>query len=51
MSIYSIKATSYYVIFIDEFSRKTWIYFMKTKGEIFSHFRAFKVKVENMTTM
>ncbi len=29
--------------FINEFSRKTWIYFMKTKGEALSHSRAFKV--------
>ena len=26
----------YYVSFIDEFSRKTWIYFMKNKDEVFS---------------
>jgi transposase InsO family protein len=49
MSIASVKGTSYYVTFIDEFSRKTWIYFMKTKDGVFNHFRAFKAQVENMT--
>jgi transposase InsO family protein len=49
MSVASVKGASYYVTFIDDFSRKTWIYFMKTKDEVFSHFRAFKAQVENMT--
>jgi hypothetical protein len=49
MSVDSMKGASYYVTFIDDFSRKTWIYFMKTKDEVFSHFRAFKSQVENMT--
>jgi hypothetical protein len=49
MSVASVKGASYYVTFIDDFSRKTWIYFMKTKDEVFSHFREFKAQVENMT--
>jgi transposase InsO family protein len=49
MSVTSMKGASYYVTFIDDFSRKTWIYFMKTKDEVFSHFREFKTQVENMT--
>jgi hypothetical protein len=35
----------YYVSFIDDFSRKTWIYFLKTKGELFSKFKEFKALV------
>jgi hypothetical protein len=38
----SVKGASYYVTFIDDFSKKNWIYFMKTEDEVFSHFRAFK---------
>jgi transposase InsO family protein len=29
--------------------RKTWIYFMKTKDEVFSRFQEFKALVENQT--
>jgi hypothetical protein len=38
MPVASVKGASYYVNFIDDFSRKTWIYFMKTKGEVSIHF-------------
>ena len=30
----------YYVTFIDDFSRKVWIYFLKEKSEVFSKFKA-----------
>jgi hypothetical protein len=42
MSVASLQGSSYYVTFIDEFSRKTWIFFMKTKDEVFSQFREFR---------
>ena len=32
---------------IDDFSRKTWIYFLKNKGEVFSKFREFKSLIDN----
>ena len=35
--------------FIDDFSRKTWIYFMKNKDEFFSKFKEFKALIENHT--
>ena len=37
----------YYVSFIDDFSRKTWIYFLKGKSEVFSKFKEYKALVEN----
>jgi transposase InsO family protein len=43
----SLSGYLYYVIFIDDFSRKTWIYFLKTKNESFSKFQEFKALVEN----
>jgi hypothetical protein len=39
----------YYVSFIDEFSRKTWIYFLRKKSEVFDRFKEFKALVENQT--
>jgi hypothetical protein len=32
MSSTSLNGSLYYVVFIDDFSRKSWIFFMKTKG-------------------
>ena len=49
MSAASLSGYLYYVTFIDDFSRKTWIYFMKTKDEVFSRFQEFKALVENQT--
>jgi hypothetical protein len=40
----------YYVLFIDDFLRKTWIFFLKTKNETFGKFQEFKAPVENHTS-
>ena len=42
MSSSSLSGYVYYVSCIDDFSRKTWIYFMKNKDEVFSKFKEFK---------
>jgi uncharacterized protein YigE (DUF2233 family) len=42
----SIGGCKYYVNFIDDHTRKVWVYFMKQKGEVFQHFLNFKVMVE-----
>jgi transposase InsO family protein len=39
----------YYVIFSDDYSRKTWIYFLKAKDDIFNKFQEFKALVENLS--
>lgn len=49
MSTTSILGGMYYVSFIDDFSRKTWIYFLKTKDEAFCRFQELKSLVENQT--
>jgi hypothetical protein len=49
MSSTSLSGFEYYVIFIDEFSEKSWIFFMKTKGQVFKRFQEFKALVENQT--
>ena len=49
MSSNSLSGYAYYVSFIDDFSRKTWVYFMKNKDEVFSKFKEFKALIENHT--
>ena len=49
MSRRALTGGEYFVTFIDEHSRKTWIYFLKTNDEVFDRFREFKALVENMT--
>ena len=50
LSSSSLRGYVYYVYFIDDFSRKTWIYFMKNKDElVFSKFKEFKALIENHT--
>ena len=49
MSSNSLSGYAYYVSFIDDFSRKTWIYFMKNKDEVFSKFKKFKALIKNHT--
>ena len=39
----------YYVTFIDDFSRHTWIYSMRQKSEVFGHFQRFKAEVTKTT--
>ena len=45
----SLDKSVYYVSFMDEFSRNTWIYFLKKKYEVFDRFKEFKALVENYT--
>ena len=49
MKVPSLGNFLYYVTFIDDFSRKTWIYFLKGKDEGFNKFQEFKALVENLT--
>jgi Integrase core domain/GAG-pre-integrase domain len=38
----------YYVLFIDDYSRFTWIYFLHSKDELTHVFKIFKAQVENL---
>ena len=49
MSSSSLSRYVYYVSFIDDFSRKTQIYILKNKDEVFSKFKEFKALIENHT--
>ncbi|CAL9028826.1 unnamed protein product [Prunus brigantina] len=37
----------YFISFTDDFSRKTWVYFLQEKSEAFEAFKSFKALVEN----
>jgi len=39
----------YYVTFIDDHSRKTWLYLLKKKYEVFEKFKEFRCEVETLT--
>lgn len=45
----SMGGCRYYVTFIDDYTHKVWVYFMKEKSEVFSHFQHFKAMVEKQT--
>ena len=49
MSSNSLSIYEYYVSLIYDFSRETWIYFMKNKDEVFNKFKEFKALIKDHT--
>ena len=49
MTATSFSGYVYYVSFIDDYSRKTWIYLLKGKNEVFIKLKEFKALVENLS--
>jgi hypothetical protein len=49
VSVPSLGKSVYYVSFIDDFLRNTWIYILRKKFEVFDRFKEFKALVENQT--
>ena len=47
MQTESIGGSFYFLMFIDDFSRKIWIYFLKHKSETFAKFKEFNVEAKN----
>jgi len=45
----TIGGNRYFVCFVDEHSRKLWVYLIKHKDEVFDVFRKFKTLVENQS--
>ena len=45
--VHLLGGSLYYVSFIDDFSRKIWIYFLRKKSKVFERFKEFKSLVEN----
>ncbi|MBE2321325.1 DDE-type integrase/transposase/recombinase, partial [Solirubrobacter sp. CPCC 204708] len=47
--ITSLGGSRYYVTFIDDSSRKVWVYFLKNKSDVFDTFKKWKALVETET--
>ena len=39
----------YFILFIDDFSKMTWVYFLKAKSKVFGIFKKFKALVEKQS--
>lgn len=49
MNTTSLGRNCYFLTFIDDYRRKTWVYFLKEKSEVFSHFKVFKALAEKQS--
>ncbi len=48
-SVSSIGGKQYFVTFINDHSRKVWVYFLRHKSDVFEAFKKWKAMVENET--
>ncbi|MCO5559842.1 hypothetical protein L7F22_013446 [Adiantum nelumboides] len=48
-NIASMGGCTFYVTFIDDHTHKVWVYFMKMKSEVFTHFQNFKAMAKKQT--
>ena len=48
--VYSLGGSYYYVTFIDDATRKVWVYFLRQKSNVFQTFKKWKCLVENETS-
>lgn len=49
MRTLSHPENKYFILFIDDFTRMTWVYFMRQRSEVFSIFKKFKNMVEKQS--
>lgn len=49
MKTESLGGSRYFLLFTDDFTRMSWVYFLKLKSEAFEHFKQFKALVENQS--
>lgn len=49
INVKTFSGASYFVTFIDDASRKVWVYVIKTKDQVFEVFKDFHAKVERET--
>ena len=46
MAIPSVLGSRYFLLFVDDLSRKMWLYFLKKKSDAFPIFQKFKPLIE-----
>jgi len=49
LEVPSLGGNKYFISFVDEFSRKLWLYLIKAKSEAFKMFQKFKILVEKQS--
>jgi len=49
MSVESLGGSRYFLLFTDDYSRMSWVYFLKFKSEVFENFKRFKALVEKQS--
>lgn len=49
MQTMPIGGAKYFLIFVDDRSRYTWVYFIRKKSDVFEHFKEFKTMIEKQT--
>ena len=46
--VISVNDYKYYLVFVDDFTKFTWLYLLKFKSDVFTIFKYFQATVENM---
>ena len=49
MQTRSLGGAFYFMLFIDDFTRYTWVYFLRRKSDVFEYFKEFRTMVEKQT--
>ena len=49
MKIVSLDGSKYFLLITDDYSRMSWVYFLKAKSEAFESFKIFKAMVEKQS--
>lgn len=51
MQTASLCGNRYFILFIDDYTRMCWVYFIKLKSEVFTVFQRFNALVENQSSL
>jgi len=46
MQTRSLGGAYYFLLFIDDYTRFTWVYFLRKKSDTFEYFKEFRSRVE-----